>query len=308
VTARIRYERLPTERPDPGSHDLDRLTSRQIVRRMVEAESRSVRAAVRATGAIAAAVDVLASALTRGGRLVFVGAGTSGRLAVLEAAECPPTFNTRPSLVRAVIAGGRGAVFRSSEGAEDDAVEGRRQIARLVRGGDVVVGIAASGVTPFVRAALAEARRRRARTILVTCNPGVDRRVAGLVIALPVGPEILAGSTRLKSATATKLALNALTTATFIRLGKVYGNRMVDVQPRSAKLKARAIRLVMELGEVDRRRAEALLAAAGSRAKVAIVMALLGLTRRRSSERLARAGGALRKALADLARNPGGRR
>jgi N-acetylmuramic acid 6-phosphate etherase len=308
VTARIRYERLPTERPDPRSHDLDRLTSRQIVRRMVEAESRSVRAAVRATGAIAAAVDVLASALTRGGRLVFVGAGTSGRLAVLEAAECPPTFNTRPSLVRAVIAGGRGAVFRSSEGAEDDPVEGRRQIARLVRGGDVVVGIAASGVTPFVRAALAEARRRRSRTILVTCNPGVGRRIAGLVIALPVGPEILAGSTRLKSATATKLALNALTTATFIRLGKVYGNRMVDVQPRSGKLKARAIRLVMELGEVDRHRAEALLAAAGSRAKVAIVMARLGLTRRRSSERLTRAGGALRKALADRTWNRGGRR
>jgi len=242
--SRIRYDRLPTERADPGSRQLDRLSAVEIARLMNRADRRAVRAVGRAATALGRAVDLIVRALSRRGRLIFVGAGTSGRLGVLEAAECPPTFDTPPSLVQAVIAGGRRSVFRAAEGAEDDGPEGARQIRRRVRPGDVVVGIAASGVTPFVRAALREARRRRAATALVTCNPQVPASAARVVIALAVGPEVLTGSTRLKAGTATKLALNTLTTASFARLGKVYGNRMVDLRPRSAKLRARALRLV----------------------------------------------------------------
>jgi N-acetylmuramic acid 6-phosphate etherase len=251
----------------------------------------------RAAPAIGAAVELVARALSRGGRLVFVGAGTSGRLGVIEAAECPPTFGTPPALVQAVIAGGRRAVFRSAEGAEDDAAEGARQIRRRTRAGDVVVGIAASGVTPFVRAALAEARRRKAQTVLVTCNPTVPSRAARVVITLAVGPEVLAGSTRLKAGTATKLTLNTLTTAAFARLGKVYGNRMVDLRPRSAKLRARALALVRELGGVGEREAARLLRAAAGSAKLAIAMARLGLPAREASRRLRAAAGSLRRAL-----------
>jgi len=295
--SRIRYDRLPTERADPGSRQLDRLSAVEIARLMNRADRRAVRAVGRAATALGRAVDLIVRALSRRGRLIFVGAGTSGRLGVLEAAECPPTFDTPPSLVQAVIAGGRRSVFRAAEGAEDDGPEGARQIRRRVRPGDVVVGIAASGVTPFVRAALREARRRRAATALVTCNPQVPASAARVVIALAVGPEVLTGSTRLKAGTATKLALNTLTTASFARLGKVYGNRMVDLRPRSAKLRARALRLVRELGRVDPREAERLLKASGARAKTAIAMARLGVDAPEARRRLRRAAGSLRQAL-----------
>lgn len=295
---RARYERLPTERADPRSRNLDRLASRDIARVMSRADGEAVRAVRRAGDAIARAVDLIAGALARGGRIVFAGAGTSGRLGVLEAAECPPTFGTPPRLVQAVIAGGRGAVFRSREGAEDDRAAGARELRRRVRSGDVVVAIAASGITPFVQGALASARRLGAATVLVTCNPAVSRRVAGLVIALDVGPEVLAGSTRLKAGTATKLVLNTLTTAAFARLGKVHGNRMVDVVPRSAKLRARAARLVQEIGGVDARRAAGLLDAARGRVKLAVVMARLGVPASRGRRVLAAAGGVLGRALA----------
>ena len=284
--SRIRYDRLPTERANPGTGNLDRLSAAQIARLMNRADRRAVRA-----------VDLIVRALSRRGRLIFVGAGTSGRLGVLEAAECPPTFDTPPSLVQAVIAGGRRAVFRSSEGAEDNAPDGARQIRRRVRPGDVVVGIAASGVTPFVRAALTEARRRGAATALVTCNPEVPARAARVVIALAVGPEVLTGSTRLKAGTVTKLALNTLTTASFARLGKVYGNRMVDLRPRSAKLRARALGLVRRLGRVTPREAERLLKAAGGRAKVAIAMARLGVDAPEARRRLRAVAGSLRRVL-----------
>jgi len=293
----IRYDRLPTERVDPRSRHLDRLSPVGIARLMNRADQRAVRAVARAAPAIGRAVALIADALSRGGRLVFVGAGTSGRLGVIEAAECPPTFDTPPALVQAVIAGGRRAVFRSAEGAEDDATEGARQMRRRARAGDVVVGIAASGVTPFVRAALAEARRRKAPTVLVTCNPTVSRRSARVVIALDVGPEVLAGSTRLKAATATKLTLNTLTTAVFARLGKVYGNRMVDLRPRSAKLRARALGLVREIGGVGEREATRLLREAAGNAKLAIAMARLGLSAREARQRLHAAAGSLRRVL-----------
>jgi len=293
--SRIRYDRLPTERANPRTRDLDRLSPREVARRMHRADEEAIRAVGRAAPAIAGAVELIVDSLSHGGRLVFVGAGTSGRLGVLEAAECPPTFGTQPSLVQAVIAGGRNAVFRSAEGAEDDAAEGARQLRRRAREGDVVVGIAASGVTPFVRGALGEARRRGARTILVTCNPRVPRQVARVVIALAVGPEVLAGSTRLKAGTATKVTLNALTTATFTRLGKVYGNRMVDLRPRSAKLRARACRLVALVGKVSVPAAAELLRQAGGSAKLAIIMARLHVGANDARRRLRNAWGSLRR-------------
>ena len=269
----IRYERLPTERIDPRTRGLDRLSSIAIARAMNRADGEAVRAAGRAAPAVARAVDAIVAALGAGGRLIFVGAGTSGRLGVLEAAECPPTFGTRPSLVQAVMAGGRASVFRSREGAEDDARDGARQVRRRARAGDVVVGISATGVTPFVRGALAEARRLGAVTVLVTCNPGIGPRAARVVIALATGPEVLAGSTRLKAGTATKLVLNTLTTAAFVRTGRVAGNQMISMEPRSAKLRARAARLVEELGRVSRREAERQLRVAGGRAARAVRLA-----------------------------------
>jgi N-acetylmuramic acid 6-phosphate etherase len=260
---------------------------------MNRADADAVKAVGRAAPAIGRAVAAIVERLGSGGRLIFAGAGTSGRLGVVEAAECPPTFNTPPGQVQAVMAGGRRAVFRSVEGAEDDARAGARAIRRRARRGDAVVGIAASGVTPFVRAALAEARRRGAFTVLVTCNPGAPRGAARIVIALRVGPEVLAGSTRLKAGTATKLTLNTLTTAVFTRLGKVHGNRMVDLQPRSAKLRARAERLIVELGEVSAQRARRLLDQARGSAKIAIVMARRRVTAAEARRALREAGGFL---------------
>jgi N-acetylmuramic acid 6-phosphate etherase len=270
------FARLLTERPNRASRDLDRLSPAQIARLMNAEDRRAVAAVGRVAARIAAAVDLITGSIRAGGRLFFVGAGTSGRLGVLEAAECPPTFGTPPRLVQAIVAGGRGSVFRSREGAEDDAGGARRVVRARVRAGDVLVGISASGVTPFVRAALQEAAVRGAATVLVACNSRPGRGVrADVVIAPAPGPEVLAGSTRLKAGTATKLVLNTLTTASMARLGKVYGNRMVDLQPRSRKLRERALRLVTELGGVSRARARALLAAGGS-VRVAVVMARTG--------------------------------
>lgn len=295
---RIAYHRLPTEQVNPRSRHLDRLPPLAIVT-LMSREDRQVLAAVRRVRRqIARAVELIAESLRQGGRLFFFGAGTSGRLGVMEAAECPPTFGTPPSLVRAMMAGGRGAVFRSREGSEDRQGEARRAIRRWVQAKDVVVGISASGVTPFVRAALAEARRKRVSTVLLATNPGRRMaRIADVVIALRVGPEILAGSTRLKAGSATKMILNMLTTACFVELGKVYGNLMVDLRPASRKLRARALRLVQKLGGTSERRARRLLRAAGGQVKVAIVMARRGLSAREARQRLSRAGGSLRLGL-----------
>jgi N-acetylmuramic acid 6-phosphate etherase len=298
VTRRTRYARLATERANPASLDLDRLSAREIARLMNEEDIRAVRAVGRVASKIAATVDLIVASLARGGRLFFVGAGTSGRLGVLEAAECPPTFGTPPRLVQAIVAGGRASVFRSREGAEDDGGAAAREVRRRVRRGDVVVGVSASGVTPFVRAALRQARRRGAITALVACNanPAVGAG-ARVVIDPRPGPEVLAGSTRLKAGTATKLVLNTLTTASMARLGRVYGNRMVDVQPRSRKLRDRAVRLVEELAKVSRPRAVQALAAARGRVRVAIVSARTGATPRAAARSLANAGGSLRVVL-----------
>ncbi|PYN08571.1 MAG: N-acetylmuramic acid 6-phosphate etherase [Candidatus Rokuibacteriota bacterium] len=298
----LRYERLVTERANRASAHLDRLDALGIAALMNREDARVVRAVARVARDIAGAVNLIVAALRSGGRLIFVGAGTSGRLGVLEAAECPPTFGTPPSLVQGIMAGGRAAVFRSREGAEDDARAGAQAIRARARAGDVVVGVSASGVTPFVRGALTAARRVGAKTVLVTCNARVASRAsagrsrANVTIAPDPGPEVLAGSTRLKAGTATKLVLNTLTTASMARVGKVYGNRMVDVQPRSRKLRARAARLVAELGDVSPARARQLLAAANGRVPVAIVMARRRLRSAAAAEAL-RAAGSLRTAL-----------
>jgi len=294
----VDYARLPTERLNPRSHNLDRLSTTQILRFMNREDATVPRAVSRALPHIASAVRLIVESLRGGGHLIFLGAGTSGRLAVMEAAECPPTFNTPPSMVQAIMAGGRAAVFRSQEGAEDDQRRARQEIRRRVATGDTVVGIAASGVTPFVAAALRAARSRGASTILITCSRQTRlRALADRLIAVSISPEVIAGSTRLKAGTATKLILNMLTVATMVRLGKVYGNWMVDVKPASQKLRARAARIVQEVTGVSARQAVSLLRQAHGQVKPAIVMATLGATYRRAHQLLAHHDGRLRRIL-----------
>jgi N-acetylmuramic acid 6-phosphate etherase len=297
MAARVRYERLATERANPSSLHLDRLDARAIATLMNREDRAAVAAVGRVAPALAAAVDRIVAAVRAGGRLFFVGAGTSGRLGVLEAAECPPTFGTRPGLVQAIMAGGRRAVFRSREGAEDDARAATRAVRTRVRRGDVVVGVSASGVTPFVRQALTTSRARGAATVLVQCNARRDRAAADVVIRPIPGPEVLTGSTRLKAGTATKLVLNTLTTASMARLGKIYGNRMIDLQPRSAKLRARAERLVADVAGVGRPQARRALRDARGRVRLAIVMARRNLPADAAARALQAAGGSLRALL-----------
>jgi N-acetylmuramic acid 6-phosphate etherase len=294
---RASWARLSTERANPASRALDRMTAVEIARLMNREDQAAVRAIRRALPAIGRAVDLIVTALANRGRLFFIGAGTSGRLGVLEAAECPPTFGTSPRLVQAIMAGGRSSVFRSREGAEDDASAAARAVRARVRRRDVVVGVSASGVTPFVRSGLAQARKLGARTVLVVCNPRPARGVGDVVITLAPGPEVLAGSTRLKAGTVTKLVLNTLTTASMARRGRVYGNLMVDLQPRSAKLRARATRLVQQLGGVSAPAAARALRAAGGHVRLAIVMAHTGLRDAPARRLLREAAGSLRVAL-----------
>ncbi|MDQ3265199.1 MAG: N-acetylmuramic acid 6-phosphate etherase [Myxococcota bacterium] len=267
-----------TEKLHPHAEDLDLESSLEIVRRLNAEDVLAARAVGKAAKAIVLAADAVAWAIAGGGRLIYVGAGTSGRLGVLDAAECPPTFGTSPSQVVGVIAGGARALRRAVEGAEDDAADGAAQLRKLRVGPrDVVCGITASARTPFVLGALAEARRRKARTVLVCCarpprgSPAVD------VLALAdTGPELVAGSTRLKAGTATKLILNAISTTAMIRLGKVYRGRMVDLQSTNAKLRDRASRMISELGAVPEAEATKLLARAKGHPRLAVAMALSG--------------------------------
>jgi N-acetylmuramic acid 6-phosphate etherase len=292
------YAALPTEQMNPRSKRLDTLSALQIVHLMNREDAQVLRTIRRQAKLLAQASDRIVTSWRSGGRLFLVGAGTSGRLAILEAAECPPTFNTLPVQIQAIMAGGPQAVFRSREGAEDSSDAAAREIRRRVRKGDVVIGIAASGITPFVSAALKAARAKRAIPILLTCNPRLAHApVADVVIALDSGPEVLSGSTRLKAGTACKMALNMLTTASLVRLGKAYGNRMVDVQPNSLKLKARSLRLIESLGGVSSVEAGRLLALSGREAKTAIVMARKGCSATDARRQLKLAHGFLRKVI-----------
>jgi N-acetylmuramic acid 6-phosphate etherase len=289
---------LLTERRNPRSRALDTLPTQKVVALLLDEDRRALVAAARQRPRIARAAAFAARVLESGGRIVFLGAGASGRLGVLEAAECPPTFGTDPDLIRAVMAGGPGAVFQAVEGAEDKGEDGEREGRRL-RPRDMLVGISASSVTPFVRGALAAARERGARTVLVTCAPAPGlRRLADIVIAIRTGPEVLTGSTRLKAGSATKAVLNAITTAAMIRIGKAYENLMVDLRPSSAKLEDRMRRIVSAAAGVSPGEAARLLAAAKGEVKTAIVMGRLGLTPEEARRRLGPARGHVRRALA----------
>ncbi len=290
------YARLPTERPNPATRDIDLKSTLAIVR-LINQQDRLVAPAVgRKAKVLARAVDMIAASLRAGGRILLVGAGTSGRLGVLEAAECPPTFGIDSLKIRAVMAGGAKSVFRSKEGAEDDPKAGAGAVLRMRRG-DVVIGIAASGVTAFARAALAAARRKGCRTILVSSNDRVPDNAAEITIAPAVGPEVIAGSTRLKSGTAAKLVLNTLTTAAMIRLGKVYDHWMVDIKPTSRKLRMRSARIVCDLGRVPAAKAEAFLKEAKGSVKLAVLMARRNLSAAQARRRLTQSGSSLRRAL-----------
>jgi N-acetylmuramic acid 6-phosphate etherase len=287
-------ERL-TEQRNAASRKLDRMTAGEIVR-LMNREDRGVAGAVgRELGAIARAVDAIVAGIRKGGRLIYVGAGSSGRMGMLDAAECPPTFGVSAKVVRAVIAGGRRAITRAVEGAEDSARNGERDLRaiRMTRK-DVVVGIAASGTTPYVLGALRFARRRGATTVAVTSNLRMPvGRVAKIVIAPEVGPEVLTGSTRLKAGTSQKMVLNMLSTAAMARLGHVYENLMIDMMLTNEKLAERALRILAEASGKSVSAAEDALRAGGHDMRVALVMLKTGLRAGEARKRLKKARGDL---------------
>jgi N-acetylmuramic acid 6-phosphate etherase len=288
-----------TEQSYEGSRDLDRLPTTDILAVMNAADAEVSAAVAREIPRIARAVDAIAAALERSRHLVYIGAGTSGRLGVLDAAEVPPTFGVPRDLVRAIIAGGDTAMFRSSESSEDDPEAGARDLmASGFVAADVLVGIAASGRTPYVLGAIAKAREIGAITCSISCVPdSALSRAVDFPIEPVVGPEILTGSTRLRAGTATKLVLNMISTAVMVRLGHVYGNLMVNVQPTNQKLEDRARRIVAQAGGVDPERATVLFEEAGRSVRTAIVMAKRGVDRAEAERRLAQSHGRIAEAL-----------
>jgi N-acetylmuramic acid 6-phosphate etherase len=296
-----KWESLPTEAINPASLAVDKTPVAEIVE-MVLQEDRKVLAAVqKERERIAHGVEILTQALRKGGRIIFIGAGTSGRLGVVEASEMPPTFGTAASTVQAIMAGGQDAVFRAKEGVEDNYEEGARSISRLrLSARDVVIGVSASGMTPFVRGGLTRARKAGAKIIFITCWPGSElQNFVDLQIAPAVGPELIAGSTRLKAGTATKMVLNMLTTISMIRLGKTYGNLMVDVQTGSEKLKDRARRIIVIVTGLGYDEADALLKRAKWNVKAAIVMEKTHLTLPQALKRLKKAHDSVRDAIGE---------
>lgn len=294
---------LLTEQSNPASQALDRCSSLEIVDIFNREDAKTVAAIAAAREALAAAIDLTAAALAQGGRLFYVGAGTSGRLGVLDAAECPPTFCTPPDLVQGILAGGEAALVRSSEGLEDRADDGAAALVeRHVGPQDVVVGITAGGTTPYVHGALNQAKALGATTVFMACVPSEQVPVAADVdIRLLVGPEVLAGSTRLKAGTVTKLALNILSTGVMVKLGKVYGNRMIDVAVTNLKLEDRALRILGDLAGLGRDEAAALLDRSDRSVKRALMMHWSGLGADQSQALLDRHQGRLREALAAIA-------
>ncbi len=290
---------LLTEQPNPASQTLDQLSPLELVDLFNQEDQKTLSAIATAREALAEAITRTAAALGQGGRLFYIGAGTSGRLGVLDAAECPPTFCTPPELVQGILAGGAAALVRSSEGLEDIAEDGAAAMASHGVGAtDVVVGITAGGTTPYVHGALQAARSRGATTIFMACVPAAQFPTNYDVnIRLVVGPEILAGSTRLKAGTVTKMALNILSTGVMVQLGKVYGNRMVDVAVTNSKLRDRALRMLCDLTDLDRAQATALLDASGQRVKLALLMHWCDLDAAAAAQRLQGCQGNLRAAI-----------
>ncbi|MEA5597315.1 N-acetylmuramic acid 6-phosphate etherase [Rivularia sp. UHCC 0363] len=290
---------LLTEQVNPDSLNLDQLSSIEFVELFNREDAKAVAAVEKAKLDLAKAIDLTAQSLNKGGRLFYVGAGTSGRLGVLDAAECPPTFCSSPELIQGIIAGGAGALVRSSEELEDRPQDGEAAMAhREVTQLDVVVGITAGGTTPYVHGAIKAARSRGATTIFIACVPSEQVSIeADVDIRLLTGPEILAGSTRLKAGTATKLALNILSTGVMVKLGKVYGNRMVDVAVTNQKLRDRALQILQDLTSLSREAADVLLERSGKWVKLALLMHETGLDKEQADQLLSQHQGNLREAI-----------
>ena len=298
---RSKWQSLPTEAINESSLGIDKLSPGEIVDLMMNEDRKMVAAVQRERERIAVGIEMIASSLRKGGRIIFVGAGTSGRLGVLESAEMPPTFSTDPMLVQAIMAGGRGATFAAKEGVEDDYEEGARSVQRLrPTKKDIVVGVSASGMTQFVRGGLTHARKAGARIIFVTCDPGTELQTfVDLTIAPGVGAEVIAGSTRLKAGTATKMVLNMLTTGAMVQIGKTYGNLMVDVQTGSEKLKDRARRIVNIVTGLEYDDADKVLKRARWNVKAAIVMQKTGVSYAKALVRLRKAHDSMREAIGE---------
>ncbi|EOX1791722.1 N-acetylmuramic acid 6-phosphate etherase [Vibrio cholerae] len=290
---------LVSEGRNPDTMDIDLLSSQEIVERLNQQDKQVPLAVEAVLPQIAQAVDKITAAFKQGGRLIYLGAGTSGRLGVLDASECPPTFGVSDQMVIGLIAGGKEAMFTAQEGAEDNATLGAHDLQQIdFSSKDVLVGIAASGRTPYVIGALEYANELGATTIALSCNPDSPiAEIAQIAISPVVGPEALTGSTRLKSGTAQKLVLNMLTTASMIRLGKSYQNLMVDVRATNRKLIARAVRIVMQATDCQREEAEALLKESHNNAKLAILMHLTGMNYEQATAKLSQSDGFLRRAM-----------
>ena len=301
MSLRSKWQFLPTEAINPTTLAIDKLSPADIVEHMLNEDRKMLTAVHREKERIAIGIEIITQALRKGGRVIFVGAGTSGRLGVVESAEMPPTFGTKSDLVLAVMAGGQDAVMRAKEGVEDNYEEGARSINRLrPTKKDVVVGVSASGMTPFVRGALTRARRATSKIIFLTCDPRTELQTfVDLTIAPAVGPEVIAGSTRLKAGTATKLVLNMLTTGAMVRTGKTYGNLMVDVQVGSEKLKDRARRIIAIVTGLEYEAADDLLKRADWDVKVAIVMQKTNLPYAKAVARLRKAHDFVRDAIGE---------
>ncbi|MEO6212623.1 MAG: N-acetylmuramic acid 6-phosphate etherase [Vicinamibacterales bacterium] len=296
-----KWQSLPTEAINPVSLAVDKAPVLEIVDMVVNEDRKVIAAVHKERERIAHGVEIITQSLRKGGRVIFIGAGTSGRLGVVEASEMPPTFGTSPTLVQAIMAGGQDAVFQAKEGVEDNYEEGARSIARLrLSNKDVVIGVSASGMTPFVRGGLTRARKAAAKIIFVTCWPGSElQNFVDLQIAPAVGPEIIAGSTRLKAGTATKMVLNMLTTISMIKVGKTYGNLMVDLRCGSEKLKDRARRIITMVTGITYEDADVLLRRAKWNVKAAIVMQKAELTLPQALHRLKKADDSVREAIGE---------
>ena len=294
---------LSTEQRNPTSANLDHESTLDIVRIINREDAKVAGAVLKALPQIAKAIDIIAAHLRTGGRLLYVGAGTSGRIAALDASECPPTFSTDPRMVQFIIAGGPNALGAAVEANEDSRELGVSEMAKRKPGKkDVVVGIAASGRTPFTVAAIEYARKRGAATVAVTCNENSPlEQAADIGIVTPVGPEVLSGSSRMKAGTAQKMVLNMLTTGAMTRLGYVYGNLMVNVNPKNAKLVERAIQILQDAAEVDRSSADAAFRSSGRNVPAALVMLKTGLPPAQAKQRLKKHKGNVRQAIEDTA-------
>lgn len=297
----IQLNKLPTEQRNPNTADIDRISTLEMVRRINDEDKKVAYAIEQELESVAQAVDAIYESLSSGGRLIYCGCGTSGRLGVLDAAECPPTYSTDPEMVQGIIAGGERAMFKAAEGAEDNADAGREDMQKIgLSAKDIVVGIAASGRTPYVLGAMAYAHEIGAKTVALTCNKAsAMNEAADISIGVETGPEVITGSTRMKCGTAEKMVLNMLSTGAMIRLGKVYGNLMVDVMPTNEKLVRRAISIVSTAAGVDEELARQTLEQCGFSVKTAIVMLVRGLGVEEAEKRLGESGGVVARALGE---------